>query len=102
MIRSRLRGLSFPTSTSSSRRSAHTPKRDPYDLAVHLQALEVVLGAGDDIEVTLPEVMAEADEVLVIGSLYLAGAVRDLVRDGVLDEPYDDEDEAHGVGEPEV
>ncbi|MCB9675991.1 MAG: bifunctional folylpolyglutamate synthase/dihydrofolate synthase [Alphaproteobacteria bacterium] len=76
---------------------AHPKARDPYDLAVQLQDLEVVLSAGSDIETTLPEVAAEADEVIVAGSLYLAGAVRTLVAEGVLDEPFEyeegDEDE---------
>ena len=66
-------------------RCAHPKAREPYDLAVQLQDLEVVLAAGDDIEITLPEVWMDADEVIVAGSLYLAGAVRTLVAEGILD-----------------
>lgn len=66
---------------------AHPKAREPYDLAVQLQDADVVLAAGGPIEETLPEVWWEADEVVVAGSLYLAGAVRDLVADGVLEEP---------------
>jgi len=68
-------------------RCAHPKARDPYDLAVSLQDLQVVLAAGDEIEITLPEIAAEADEIIVAGSLYLAGAVRTLVAEGLLDSP---------------
>ncbi len=61
---------------------AHPKAREPYDLAVQLQDTEHVLAAGQQVELTLPEVYAEADEVIVLGSLYLAGAVRDLVAQG--------------------
>lgn len=67
-------------------RCAHPKARDPYDLAVELQDAAVVLSAGGTIEETLPEVVFEAAEVIVAGSLYLAGAVRDLVVSGELDE----------------
>jgi dihydrofolate synthase/folylpolyglutamate synthase len=71
---------------------AHPKAREPYDLAVQLQETEHVLAAGDAIELTLPEVYAEADEVIVLGSLYLAGAVRDLVAQGAhLDAPFEPE-----------
>lgn len=66
---------------------AHPKARDAYELAVQLQEAEVVLSAGGPIEETLPEVWWEANEVIVAGSLYLAGAVRDLLAEGALDEP---------------
>lgn len=66
-------------------RCAHPKARDPYDLAVELQDAAVVLSAGGPIEETLPEVVFEAEEVIVAGSLYLAGAVRDLVESGELE-----------------
>lgn len=70
---------------------AHPKARDPYDLALQLQDAEVVLAAGGPIEETLPEVWWEADEVIVAGSLYLAGAARDVEASGALDEPPADE-----------
>lgn len=75
---------------------AHPKARDPYELAVMLQEADVVLAAGGPVEETLPEVWWEANEVIVAGSLYLAGAVRDLVAEGVLDEPPADD----GLDEP--
>lgn len=66
-------------------RCAHPKARDPYDLAVQLQDAEIVLSAGGTIEETLPELVLEADEVIVAGSLYLAGAARDVVLSGDLD-----------------
>ncbi|MCB9671963.1 MAG: bifunctional folylpolyglutamate synthase/dihydrofolate synthase [Alphaproteobacteria bacterium] len=84
-------------------RCAHPKARDPYDLAVLLQDAEVVLSAGGPVEETLPEVWWEADEVVVAGSLYLAGAVRDLVASGALDEepaPADDEEGLEPDDEP--
>jgi dihydrofolate synthase/folylpolyglutamate synthase len=66
-------------------RCAHPKARPPMDLALDLQALDVVLAAGGDIETALPEIYQEADETIVAGSLYLAGAVSSLVRDGVLE-----------------
>jgi dihydrofolate synthase/folylpolyglutamate synthase len=68
-------------------RCAHPRARDPMELALSLQDLDCVLSAGASIEETLPEVMAEADEVLVAGSLFVAGAARALVREGGLDGP---------------
>jgi hypothetical protein len=40
--------------------------------------------AGGDIEDTLPVVAASADETVVAGSLFLAGAARSLARAGRL------------------
>ena len=65
-------------------RCAHPKAWEPVDLAMQLQELDVTLSAGSDIEETLPEVFQEADETIVAGSLFLAGAVRSLVREGAL------------------
>ncbi len=71
-------------------RCAHPKARDPYELALQLQEVDVMLAAGGSVEETLPEVWWEAEEVVVAGSLFLAGAVRDLVAEGALDEPPDE------------
>lgn len=69
-------------------RCAHPKAADPMDLALRLQDnVDVALAAGRNIDLDLPEVFAEADEVVVAGSLYLAGAARSLVRDGALERP---------------
>lgn len=67
---------------------AHPKAREPMDLAMALRDVvgDVGLSAGDAIEVTLPEVYAEADEVVVAGSLFVVGAARALVREGALDD----------------
>ena len=65
-------------------RCAHPRAREPMELALSLQDLDCVLSAGAAIEETLPEVLAEADEVLVAGSLFVAGAARSLARSGAL------------------
>jgi len=62
-------------------RCAHPKARDPYELAMSLQDIDCVLSAAGPIEEALPEVLAEADEVIAAGSLFLAGAVRSLVRE---------------------
>jgi len=64
---------------------AHPKARDPMELAQELQDFDVVLAAGDTIEATLPEVFAEALETVVTGSLFVAGAARAVVADGLLD-----------------
>ncbi len=66
-------------------RSAHPKARDPYELGLALQDLEVVLSEGGPIESALPEIYAEAEETWVTGSLFLAGAARSLVEAGALD-----------------
>jgi len=66
-------------------RCAHPKAVDPMDLAVALQDTDAVLSAGGRVEETLPEVFAEADETIVAGSLFMAGAARSLVREGALD-----------------
>ncbi len=63
----------------------HPKARDPGELALALQDLDVVLSAGGPIADVLGEVYAEADEVWVTGSLYLVGAAKSAVRAGLLD-----------------
>lgn len=65
-------------------RCAHPKAAEPMELALLLQdhVADVALAAGEDVDTTLPEVVAEADEVLVAGSLFLAGAAASLVRAG--------------------
>lgn len=65
-------------------RCRHPKARDPLELALALQDLDVVLSAGGPIEETLPEVYAEAEETVVAGSLFIAGAARSLARSGAL------------------
>jgi dihydrofolate synthase/folylpolyglutamate synthase len=63
----------------------HPHARDPMELALQLnQSLDATLSAGEAIEKTLPEVLAEADEVVVAGSLFVAGAARSLVLSGAV------------------
>lgn len=66
-------------------RCSHPKARDPMELALALRGLDVTLSAGGPIEETLPEVYVEADETLVAGSLFVAGAARSLVRAGALE-----------------
>ncbi len=66
-------------------RCSHPKACDPMDLALAMQDLDAVLSAGGSVEETLPEVFAEADETIVAGSLFIAGAARSLVREGALD-----------------
>lgn len=70
-------------------RCAHYKARDTAQLAAALEGIDVALSDGGPIEEALPEVYAEADEVVVAGSLYLVGAVRALVREGALDRPVE-------------
>ncbi len=64
---------------------AHPKARKSHELAALLQDMDIILSDGGPIEEALPEVYAEAHETLAMGSLFLAGAVRSLVGDGVLD-----------------
>jgi dihydrofolate synthase / folylpolyglutamate synthase len=77
-------------------RCGHPKAWDPVELALHMSELETAISAGGTIEETLPEVYREADETIVAGSLFLAGAARALVDVGALDgiEP------GQGVTEP--
>jgi dihydrofolate synthase/folylpolyglutamate synthase len=63
----------------------HPKSLAPLHLAHALGEVEVALSDGGPVRDVLPEVYAEADETVVAGSLYLAGAVRLLVSDGMLD-----------------
>ncbi len=67
-------------------RCAHPRAKEPLELAMALQdRVDALLADGGPIEEALPEVYREAEETLVVGSLFLAGAVLSLVREGVLD-----------------
>ena len=64
---------------------AHPKARNALELAVTLQEhVDTVLSEGGPVEEALPEIYREADETIVAGSLFLAGAVRALVADGAL------------------
>ncbi|MEZ4237517.1 MAG: acetyl-CoA carboxylase, carboxyltransferase subunit beta [Myxococcota bacterium] len=65
-------------------RCSHPRARDPEELALAIEGMHPLVAAGGPIEETLPEVYAEADEVIVAGSLFVAGAARTLVREGAL------------------
>ncbi|TVQ92991.1 MAG: bifunctional folylpolyglutamate synthase/dihydrofolate synthase [Deltaproteobacteria bacterium] len=68
-------------------RCAHPKALDPMELATTLQdaGLDLLLAVGRSIDTDLAEVYAEADETLVTGSLFMAGAAKSLVRQGVLE-----------------
>ncbi len=63
-------------------RCNHPKMSDPTAVAIALEDLDVLLAEGGDIDEILPEVYREADETLVVGSLFLAGAARSIVRNG--------------------
>lgn len=65
-------------------RAAHPKARDPDALADAIRDLHPVVSSGGPIEEVLAEVYAEADETVVAGSLFVAGAARTLVREGRL------------------
>ena len=65
--------------------AAHPKARDPTELAMELQDFDVELAAGGTVDETLPEVFVEALETIVTGSLFVAGAARAVVTEGVLD-----------------
>ncbi|MCA9491509.1 MAG: bifunctional folylpolyglutamate synthase/dihydrofolate synthase [Myxococcales bacterium] len=65
-------------------RCSHPKARESSDLAHILADLHPMVTDGGTIEEILPEVYAEAEETIVAGSLFLAGAARSLVREGVL------------------
>ena len=60
-------------------------------LASERSDLDVTLSVGGEIEESLPEVFVEAEQTLVAGSLFVVGAVRSVVQQGLLDglAPYD-------------
>lgn len=66
-------------------RCAHPKARDPEELAVAIEGLHPVIASGGPVEDILAEVYADADETVVAGSLFVAGAVRSLVGEGALD-----------------
>lgn len=57
-------------------RCDHPNAREPVEIAALLGPIDVPLSDGGPIEGCLDEVCAEADEVVVAGSLYLVGAAR--------------------------
>lgn len=65
-------------------RSSHPKAREPDALAEAIGELHPVVSSGGPIEEVLAEVYAEADETVVAGSLFVAGAARSLVREGLL------------------
>jgi dihydrofolate synthase/folylpolyglutamate synthase len=67
-------------------RCAHPKARDSRQLALALGKVDCLLADGGMIEKALPDVFADADEVLVSGSLYVVGAALSLIGDGVLSE----------------
>ncbi len=68
-------------------RCSHPRARDPIDLAHIVRDIAPGVTAGGAIEETLPAVAAHADETIVTGSLFLAGAARSVARAGRLIEP---------------
>jgi dihydrofolate synthase/folylpolyglutamate synthase len=68
-------------------RCSHPRARDPNELARILREFAPAVVAGGDIEDTLPAVVASADETVVAGSLFLAGAARSVARAGRLAQP---------------
>lgn len=65
---------------------AHPKARSSFELGTLLGNIKVPLFDGGPIEEALPDTYQGAYEVIVVGSLYLAGAVRDLVTAGALDD----------------
>lgn len=66
-------------------RCSHPKARDPEELGQLLADLHPRVSIGGDIEEMLPEVYADADETVVAGSLFVAGAARSLVAEGALE-----------------
>jgi dihydrofolate synthase / folylpolyglutamate synthase len=65
-------------------RSTHPKARDPEELALVIEGLHPHVTSGGLVDDVLAEVFVEADETVVAGSLFVAGAARSLVRAGVL------------------
>lgn len=63
----------------------HPKARDAAALAALLDGRVPNLSEGGPIEDVLPEIYREADETIVTGSLFLAGAARSIVRSGAMD-----------------
>jgi len=68
-------------------RCAHPKASEPSALGALLEDVDAVLSDGGPIEEALPEVLTDADEVIVAGSLYLVGAARSLLRSGAVQRP---------------
>jgi dihydrofolate synthase/folylpolyglutamate synthase len=66
-------------------RSLHPKAMDPEELASELSELDVTLSVGGALEEILPEIFVEAEQTLVAGSLFVVGAVRSVVQQGLLD-----------------
>lgn len=64
---------------------AHPKARQSYELAAVLQEMDIVLADGGPIEEALPDVYQDADEIIVAGSLFVAGAATSIARAGALD-----------------
>jgi len=65
-------------------RGLHPRARDPEELARAIEGVHPVIAVGGPIEEALPDVVADAKLTIVTGSLFVAGAARALVREGVL------------------
>jgi dihydrofolate synthase/folylpolyglutamate synthase len=64
---------------------AHPKALSPAQLAAALHEVDALISDGGPIEQCLAEVYQDAEQTVVAGSLYLAGAVRSLVGDGALE-----------------
>jgi dihydrofolate synthase/folylpolyglutamate synthase len=62
----------------------HPKARPSMDLANALEGIDRDLSEGGRIEEVIAELLAESDETIVAGSLYLVGALRTFVRGGGL------------------
>ncbi|MEO0604415.1 MAG: folylpolyglutamate synthase/dihydrofolate synthase family protein [Myxococcota bacterium] len=71
-------------------RGRHPKARDPESLALALEGMHPVIAVGGPIEEALPDVVADARLTIVTGSLFVAGAARALVREGVLNPPVEE------------
>lgn len=63
-------------------RCAHPRAMEPGELAHAIRGLHAAVSVGGDIEEALPAGLAEADELVVAGSLFVAGAARSLLASG--------------------
>lgn len=66
-------------------RCAHPKAMDSLELAQMIGEISPILADGGPIEQALPECFADAQETIVAGSLYLAGAARSLFHAGELE-----------------
>lgn len=71
----------------------HPKAQKSMKLAESIKDIDRPLYDGGPIEESLPQVYGDSDETIVAGSLFLGGAVRSLVEDGVLEEDGDDSSE---------